>query len=165
MSKKAVIFFSVWTAFFSALFNGIYTLTGMSTPWIMFVCLAIFFGLGFGPKQAPSCFASAVTGILWAQVDFLLMTFGSIMLGFGGFGAVLVGTAITMIIHIGYIDKLPISIVPFIFAGVCTSFAAVGGLGDITGMIQLGISYIFGIVLCAICGWGQGFAMGKFPAE
>lgn len=70
-----------------------------------------------------------------------------------------------MILHIGFIDKWPISIVPYIFAGVCTSFAAVGGLGDVTGMLKLGASYVFGIVLCGICAWSQGFVMQKWPAE
>ena len=167
MSKKAVVFFSVWTAAFSALLNGIYTMIPAlgGTPWVMFVCLAIYFSLGFGPKQAPSALLSAWTGILWAQVDFLLMGFGVLFGGFHGFGSILVGTAITMIIHIGFIDKLPISVMPYIFAGVCLSFATVGGLGDVSGMLSLGGTFVFGIVLCAICSWGMAYGMQKWPAS
>ena len=55
MSHKTVICFAIWTSFWSALFNHFYTVYfgSFGVPWIMFVCMAIFFGMGGTPKQVP----------------------------------------------------------------------------------------------------------------
>ena len=102
MSLKATVFFSVWVSFWCALFNFIYiqipALQGH--PWIMFICLAIFFGMGSTLKDVPHLMASAVCGPIWGQVDLFLMTLGVFGSVLGGFFPIFVGTAITMIIHI-----------------------------------------------------------------
>ena len=55
MSHKTVICFAIWTSFWSALFNHFYTVYfgSFGVPWIMFVCMAIFFGMNGTPKQVP----------------------------------------------------------------------------------------------------------------
>ena len=65
MSLKATIFFSLWTSFFCALFNGIYMLIPVlgGHPWIMFVCLAVFFALNSTPKDVPNMMVSASSAL------------------------------------------------------------------------------------------------------
>ncbi|MFR6156937.1 MAG: DUF1097 domain-containing protein [Coprococcus sp.] len=98
MSHKTVICFAIWTSFWSALFNHFYTVYfgSFGVPWIMFVCMAIYFGMGGTPKQVPGMILSAFCGLAWGQFDFILINF------FGGtchmsaemasFMAILVGT-------------------------------------------------------------------------
>jgi hypothetical protein len=172
MSRKAVIVFSIWTAFFSALFNSAYSFLpdlfarfgydGFSScNWVMFVCLAVYFGMGLGPKDAPSAVLSAFCGMIWGQVDFLLTDLFA-MTGMGGtlamFLAVLVGTAITMVIHIHVLKKTPFRFVPFVFAGVCLTFSQGGG-----NVVALGSTFVIGIALCAICTFMMFFASKKWP--
>ena len=124
MSHKTVICFAIWTSFWSALFNHFYTVYfgSFGVPWIMFVCMAIFFGMNGTPKQVPGMILSAFCGLAWGQFDFILINF------FGGtchmsaemasFMAILVGTAITMYIHIKLLGATPFGFMPFIFAGL-----------------------------------------------
>ena len=59
MSKKTVICWSIWVSLLSALFNWLvglvptykYLANGAGAPWILFVCLAVFFAGGFGKKR------------------------------------------------------------------------------------------------------------------
>lgn len=163
MSRKAVIFFSIWTSFWSALFNALYgffpVLGGI--PWVMFVCLAVFFGMGLGPKDAPSLALSGLCGCAWGQVDFLLITLFCGICGLsdliGGFLAVILGTFVTMVLHIHFLEKTPLRHVPIIFAGVALTFSQGG-----SNTLGLVLSMMVGITLAGICGWGMQFAIKKF---
>ena len=75
MSHKTVICFAIWTSFWSALFNHFYTVYfgSFGVPWIMFVCMAIFFGMNGTPKQVPGMILSAFCGLAWGQFDFILI--------------------------------------------------------------------------------------------
>lgn len=163
MSRKAVIVFSLWTACWSALFNALYGYIPIlgTTPWVMFICLAVFFGMGLGPKDTPSLALSGLCGCAWGQVDFLLITLFCGVLGFsdliGGFLAVVLGTFLTMVIHIHFLEKTPLRHVPIIFAGVALTFSQGG-----QNIIGLALSILVGITLCAICGLGMQLAMKKF---
>ena len=77
MSHKTVICFAIWTSFWSALFNHFYTVYfgSFGVPWIMFVCMAIYFGMGGTPKQVPGMILSAFCGLAWGQFDFILINF------------------------------------------------------------------------------------------
>ena len=165
MSKKAVIFFAVWTSFWCSVFNYVYVMIPAlkGHPWIMFVCLAVFFGMGSTVKDVPHLMASAVCGPIWGQLDLLLMTFGIFGSALAGFGPILVGTTITMIIHIAYLCNTPLRDVPIIFAGVALTFACGIGFLDMENILGLILSMLFGIVLCGVCAWGQAYGMKKYP--
>ena len=174
MSKKACLIFSIWTSFFSALFYHIYgLLPGLAEStfgyadfipcgWIMFVCLAIYFGMGLTPKDFPSAILSAGCGLIWGQVDFLLGAFFGRFMGASAsmFISILVGTTITMFIHIYILGKTPFRQMPFIFAGVCLTFSQGG-----TNEPALITTIVFGLVLCVICTFMLGYATKKWPAE
>ena len=155
MSHKTVICFAIWTSFWSALFNHFYTVYfgSFGVPWIMFVCMAIFFGMNGTPKQVPGMILSAFCGLAWGQFDFILINF------FGGtchmsaemasFMAILVGTAITMYIHIKLLGTTPLGFMPFIFAGVCLTFSQGGG--NVAGLaFTLFVGIILGLALGAV---------------
>lgn len=168
MSLKATIFFSLWTSFFCALFNGIYMLIPVlgGHPWIMFVCLAVFFALNSTPKDVPNMMVSATCGVFWGQFDlFLMVVMGGLGGLFFGFIPILVGTAITMILHIFYLAKTPASVVPFIFAGVALTFATGTGFLAWPDILGLWLSMLFGLILCGVCAYGMGMGIQKFPAE
>ena len=167
MSLKATIFFSVWTSLFCSIFNAIYMMLPVmgGHPWIMFICLAVFFGMNSQPKDAIPQALSATCGVFWGQFDLFLMTFG--VFGSAGFGflPILVGTTITMILHIYFFGKLPIGVMPFIFAAVALTFATGTGLMDWAGMLGLWLSILFGLCLCAICAYGMQIGLTKWPAQ
>lgn len=167
MSLKATVFFSLWTSFWCAAFNFIYIQIPIlgGHPWIMFICLAIFFGMGSTLKDVPHLMASAVCGPIWGQVDLFLMTLGAFGTMLGGGLPILVGTAITMIIHIFFLAKTPLRDVPIIFGGVALTFACGVGYLDGKSIAGLMLSMLFGLVLCGVCAWGQEFALGRFPME
>lgn len=167
MSKKAVVFFALWTSFWCSVFNYVYTLIPAfkGHPWIMFVCLAVFFGMGSTVRDVPHLMASAICGPIWGQVDLLLMTFGVFGTFLGGFFPILVGTAITMVLHIAFLDKTPFRDVPIIFAGVALTFGLGIGFLDYANILGLILSMLFGLILCGVCAWGQAFGMEKFPLE
>ena len=173
MSRKAVIVFSLWTSFFSALFYFLYGLLpglfaglgyGGFLPcgWIMFVCLAVYFGMGLGPKDAPSAILSAFCGLIWGQVDFLLNDLFLLIPRIPGdlamFLSVVVGTAVTMFIHIHLLKNTPFRQMPFVFAGVCLTFSQGGG-----NKIGLVTTFVVGILLCMICTFMMGWAGKKWP--
>ena len=126
MSKKAAVFFAVWTSFWCSVFNYVYMMIPAlkGHPWIMFICLAVFFGMGSTVKDVPVLMASAMCGVFWGQVDLFLMTLGAFGMLWGGFFPIFVGTVITMILHINYLCNTPVRAVPIIFAGVCLGYAA-----------------------------------------
>lgn len=167
MSKKATIFFALWTSFWCAVFNFIYLMIPAlkGHPWIMFICLAVFFGMGSTVKDVPHLMASAICGPIWAQLDLFLMTLGVFGSALAGFAPILVGTAITMVIHIYYLAKTPFRDVPIIFAGVALTFACGIGFMDFANILGLILSMLFGLILCGVCAWGMAFGMEKFPAE
>ena len=167
MSLKATVFFSLLTSFWCAAFNFIYIQIPIlgGHPWIMFICLAIFFGMGSTLKDVPHLMASAVCGPIWGQVDLFLMTLGAFGTMLGGGLPILVGTAITMIIHIFFLAKTPLRDVPIIFGGVALTFACGVGYLDGKSIAGLMLSMLFGLVLCGVCAWGQEFALGRFPME
>ncbi|MBE6007293.1 MAG: DUF1097 domain-containing protein [Sarcina sp.] len=167
MSLKATIFFSVWTSFFCSVFNGVYVMIPVlgGHPWIMFCCLAVFFALNSTVKDVPKMMVSATCGVFWGQIDLLLMTFGAFGSFWFGFFPILVGTTITMIIHIFYLGATPAGVVPFIFSGVALTFATGTGLMDWPSIIGLWLSMMFGLVLCGVCAYGQGIGMQKWPLE
>ena len=133
MSHKTVICFAIWTSFWSALFNHFYTVYfgSFGVPWIMFVCMAIYF---FG----GTCHMSAEMA---------------------SFMAILVGTAITMYIHIKLLGATPLGFMPFIFAGVCLTFSQGGG--NVAG---LAFTLFIGIILAMICGLGLTYCSKKFDS-
>ncbi|MDO4650573.1 MAG: DUF1097 domain-containing protein, partial [Eubacteriales bacterium] len=156
MSKKTIVLWSIWVSVLSALFNwldGVIPIVkdfnhGGGAPWILFVCLAVFFAGGFTSKQVPGIICSAAAGLAWAQVDFILMTIPGFA-AMGGFLAITVGTAITMIIHIMFLGNTPFGVVPFIFAGVCLTFATGGHYSaNPIGIVGLGLTLLLGICLC-----------------
>jgi hypothetical protein len=153
--------FSIWTAALSALFNSIHGLTPFGCNWVMFVCLAVFFGMGLTPKDVPSALLSAWVGMAWGQFDFLLTDWIG-RLGANEvlalFLAVLIGTAITMFIHIDLLKNTPLRHMPFVFAGVCLTFSQGGG-----NVIGLGGTFVMGLVLAGLCTAGMMFADKKWP--
>lgn len=165
MSLKATVFFAIWTSFFCSVFNWLYLLCPMlqGHPWIMFICLAVFFGMNLTHKDVPHLLASAACGVFWGQVDLWLMTFGVFGSALFGFMPILVGTAITMVLHIFFFAKTPVRDVPIIFACVALTFATKVGLLDGPGILGLFLSVLVGLVLCGICAVGQQIGMKKFP--
>ncbi len=174
MSKKTVVLWSIWVSLLSSIFNYIYASLplnqilahGNGAPWVLFVSMAVFFSGGFGTKDIVKTACSMTMGMIWAQVDFLLMLIPGFS-AFGGFIAILVGTAITMILHIQYIPTLPISVVPFIFAGVCLSFGCAGPLYAGAGQSVLGlfVTFMIACVCLWLCAFGQEKLMKKYPLE
>ncbi|WP_194611113.1 DUF1097 domain-containing protein [Clostridium vitabionis] len=163
MSSKAILWFSVWTSFFSALLYIIYNFLPFGIGWIMFVCLAIYFGMGLEPKETPGLLLSSWCGILWALVDFWIIS----LLMKAGLGAVaatflsvVAGTTVTMCIHLGPLSGTPLKYMPAIFGGVCLTFSQNGG-----NLPALAATFFFGYLLCAICGWGMNYFMKKYPAS
>ena len=167
MSKKAAVFFALWTSFWCSVFNYVYMMIPAMKghPWIMFICLAVFFGMGSTVKGVPVLMVSAMCGVFWGQVDLFLMTLGAFGAILGGFFPILVGTAITMILHISYLYNTPARAVPIIFAGVALTFACQIGFLDWANVLGLALSMLFGLILCGVCAWGQAFGMKKYPAE
>ena len=162
MSKQAIFGFSVWTSVFSAIFFYVYGLLPFGIGWVMFVCLGIFFGMGLNAKDTPSLLLSSYCGIAWGLFDFFLIwLFGRMGMGddLSTFVAIVVGTTITMCIHLGPLGKTPVRHMPIIFAGVCLTFSQNGG-----NILGLGVTFAFGIALCAICFAGQSMFMKRFPA-
>lgn len=165
MSQKTVILFSLWTSVWSAIFYHFYSIfcADFNVPWIMFVCMAIFFGMDLEPKQFISGILSAFCGLAWGQVDFLLIDLFSNM-GMGIYAAsflsIVIGTAVAMYIHLKILGKTPFGLMPFIFAGVCLTFSQGG-----KNVVGLAATFVIGIVLSAICCVGLRFCMKKFPLE
>lgn len=162
MSRNAVFVFSLWTSVLSALIYFLYGFTNFGCPWIMFVCLAIFFGLGATWKEAPSLFASAMAGCVWGKIDFLLTDL-FLAAGLGvdaaNFVSITLGTFAAMVLHIHVLRNTPFRHVPFIFAGVCLTFSQ--NNGNTVGLVA---TFAIGLVLCACCSLGQQFAMKRFPS-
>ena len=129
----------------------------------MFVCMAIYFGMGGAPKQVPGMILSAFCGLAWGQFDFILINFfGStchMSAEMASFMAILVGTAITMYIHIKLLGATPLGFMPFIFAGVCLTFSQGGG--NVAG---LAFTLFVGIILAMICGLGLTYCTRKFDS-
>ena len=146
MSHKTVICFAIWTSFWSALFNHFYT---------------VYFGMGGAPKQVPGMILSAFCGLAWGQFDFILINFfGStchMSAEMASFVAILVGTAITMYIHIKLLGATPLGFMPFIFAGVCLTFSQGG-----SNVAGLAFTLFVGIILAMICGLGLTYCTKKF---
>ncbi len=164
MSSKAVLYFSIWTSLLSAIFYHFYTMWfSFGIPWIMFVCMAIYFGMGLQPKDSPGLLLSAYCGLAWGQFDFLLISlFTGLGLGMAGasFLSIVIGTTITMYIHIKLLGGTPIGHMPIIFAGVCLTFSQGGG--NVPGLI---VTFAIGILLVTLCSLGQVWCMKKFPLE
>lgn len=161
MSRKAILYFSLWTSVFSALFYHVYNYLPFGIGWMMFVCLGVFFGMGLTAKDTPALLLSAYAGIAWGQFDFLLIRIFTAW-GMGDalstFLSVVLGTTITMCLHLGPLRKTPLRHMPIIFAGVCLTFSQGGG--NIPG---LAVTFAFGLALCAVCQLGQVFFIRKFP--
>lgn len=131
MSTKIIILFSLWTSFWSAVFYHFYNMFfDFGIPWIMFICLGIYFAMGLKPRQSPGLLLSAYCGLLWGQVDFLLIfLFGTVMgmsTAAASFAAIILGTAVSMYIHLKPLSKTPLRHMPIIFAGVCLTFPRAG---------------------------------------
>lgn len=165
MSHKTIIIFCIWTSVWSAIFNHFYSVffADFGVPWIMFVCMAIFFGMDLAPKQFISGILSAMCGLAWGQFDFLLINWFT-KAGMGAynasFWAIVAGTAIAMYVHLKILGKTPLGLMPYIFAGVCLTFSQGGGNVD-----GLAFTLIVGIILAAICSLGLRYCMKKFPLE
>lgn len=163
MSQKTVLLFSVWTSLWSAIFYHFYTVfcASFGIPWVMFVCMAIFFGMDLKPKQWYCAVLSAFCGMAWGQFDFLLITAFAV-LGLGSaaasFLSIVLGTALAMYLHLKPLAKTPLGLMPFIFAGVCLTFSQNGG--NVPG---LGCTFVIGILLSALCSIGLRFCLKRFP--
>ena len=161
MSSKAIFWFSLWTSAFSALFYFVYNMLPFGIGWMMFVCLAVFFGMGLKPKDTPSLLISAYAGILWGLFDFLLIYLLSLT-GMPSeastFLSIVIGTTITMCLHLGPLSKTPLRHMPIIFAGVCLTFSQGG-----QNILGLFVTLAFGMGLCAVCFAGQSLFIKKFP--
>lgn len=163
MSGKAIFWFSVWTSAFSALFYHVYNLLPFGIGWVMFVCLGVFFGMGLKPKDTPALLISAYSGMAWGQFDFfLIFLFGLMGMGTAAstFVSILVGTTVTMCIHLGPLSKTPLRHMPIIFAGVCLTFSQGG-----KNILGLAVTFAFGLALCAVCCAGQMWFMKLFPKK
>ena len=129
MSRKAIFAFSVWTSVWSAVFYYVYSLLPFGVGWMMFVCLGVFFGMGLTARDTPALLLSSYAGIAWGQFDFLLIRLFS-ALGCGGdlasFLAIVLGTTVTMCLHLGPLCRTPLRHMPIIFAGVCLTFSQGG---------------------------------------
>ena len=162
MSRNAVLFFSLWTSLLSALAYFLYGFTSFGCPWVMFVCLAIFFGLGASWRDAPGLFLSAMAGCVWGKIDFLLTDL-LLTAGLGGnaanFLSITLGTAAAMILHIHVLRNTPFRHVPFVFAGVCLTFSQNNG-----NTLGLAATFAIGLTLCAGCAVGQALAMKLCPS-
>ena len=161
MSRNAVFLFSVWTSLLSAVFYFLYGFTAFGVPWVMFVCLAIFFGMGGHVRDVPAMCLSALAGCVWGKVDFLLMDlFQNLGLGLvaASFVSITLGTAVTMVLHIHVLARTPFRHMPFIFAGVCLTFSQNNG-----NTVGLAATLVIGIVLAALCSLGMEFAVKQFP--
>lgn len=161
MSRNAVYAFSLWTSVLSALIYFLYGFTNFGCPWVMFVCLAVFFGMGASWKDAPALLASALAGCVWGKIDFLLTNL-FLIAGLGAdaanFISITLGTAAAMVLHIHVLCDTPFRHVPFIFAGVCLTFSQ--NNGNTAGLVG---TFVLGLALCACCSLGQQFAMKRFP--
>lgn len=165
MSQKTVIVFSIWTSVWSAIFYHFYSLflSDFNVPWVMFVCMAIFFGMGMAPKQLFAAILCAFCGMAWGQVDFLLIAcFQNAGMGIYGasFLSIVIGTAIAMYIHLKLLANTPFRHMPYIFAGVCLTFSQGGG-----NVLGLGTTFVIGIALAALCTIGLNFCMKKWPLD
>ena len=163
MSQKTIILFSLWTSFWSAVFYHFYNMFfDFNIPWIMFICLGIYFAMDLSPKQAPGLLLSAYCGLIWGQVDFLLIyLFGTICgmsIAASIFIDIVLGTTITMYIHLKPLCKTPLRHMPIIFAGVCLTFSQGGK--NVIGLI---VTFLCGVLLAAICSAGQRYLIKKFP--
>ena len=165
MSQKTVIIFSLWTSVWAAIFYHFYSVccSSFNVPWVMFVCMAIFFGMGMKPKQVPAAILCAFCGMAWGQVDFLLIA-GFQNAGLGLYGAsflsIVIGTTVAMYVHLKLLANTPFRHMPYIFAGVCLTFSQGGN-----NVIGLGSTFVMGIVLSALCTLCLNFCMKKFPLE
>ena len=140
MSRKAIFWFSLWTSAFSALFYFVYNFLPFGVGWMMFVCLGVFFGMGL---KLISLFARM--GMNGQASTFL---------------SIVIGTTITMCIHLGPLGNTPLRHMPIIFAGVCLTFSQNGK--NILGLV---VTFAFGLALCAVCFAGQAVFVKKFPLE
>lgn len=165
MSQKTVIIFSLWTSVLSAIFYHFYSVfcSGFNVPWVMFVCMAIFFGMGMKPKQTPAAILCAFCGMAWGQIDFLLIgAFTGIGLSMyaASFLSIVIGTVAAMYLHLKPLANTPFGHMPYIFAGVCLTFSQGG-----KNVIGLGSTFVIGIVLAALCTLCLNFCLKKFPLE
>lgn len=165
MSTKTIILFSLWTSFWSAVFYHFYnSFFDYGIPWIMFVCLGIYFAMNLKPQHAPGLYVSACCGLVWGQIDFLLIALFAEVFGMGvdaaSFVAIVLGTAVSMFIHLKLLCNTILRHMPIIFAGVCLTFSQGGK--NVEGLI---VTFLFGILLSAVCSAGQLYCMKKYPLE
>lgn len=163
MSQKTVILFSLWTSVWAAVFYHFYMVlfASFGVPWVMFVCMAIFFGMDLAPKQFYAAILSAFCGMAWGQVDFLLIRlFEGMGLGTAAasFLSIVLGTFVAMYVHLKLLNQTPLGLMPFIFAGVCLTFSQNGG-----NVIGLGSTFVIGIALSSLCCAGLRFCMKRYP--
>lgn len=163
MSIKCIICFSLWVSVFSAIFYHIYNLLPFGIGWVMFVCLGVFFGMGLKVKHTPGLLLSSYAGIAWGLFDFLLIRlFTQIGMdsSLSTFLSIVLGTTITMVLHLGPLSKSPLRHMPIIFAGVCLTFSQNG-----ENILGLAVTFAFGIALCAVCQIGMDLFTKKFPVK
>lgn len=164
MSRTAILLFSIWTSILSAVFYHFYNYTNFGVPWIMFICMAVYFGMNLLPKDSPALLLSSYCGLAWGQFDFLLISLFTTYLKFSlelsSFLAIVFGTTITMYLHLVILNKTPLRHMPIIFAGVCLTFSQ-GGQNTI-GLI---FTFLIGILLVTLCSLGQQFFMKQFPLD
>ena len=165
MSQKTVIYFSIWTSAWAAVFYHFYMtfVASFGVPWVMFVCMAIFFGMDLASKQFYCAILSAFRGMAWGQVDFLLIGLLS-RLGLGSaaasFLSIVLGTFAAMYIHLKLLSKTPLGLMPFVFAGVCLTFSQNGG-----NVVGLGSTFVIGILLSALCCGGLHVCQKRYPVR
>jgi hypothetical protein len=160
--NKPLWVYSVWVSLLSAIFFFLYGLTGMTIGWIMFVMLAVFFGMGSKVKDVIPCICCVIAGLIWGQLDLVcdgLLVSAGLPAALAMFISIAVMTTITMGIHLTVLGKTWLNKLPFIFAAVALTFSQ-GGKNE----FALTVTLIGGLVLALCCALGEGYIFSHFGA-
>lgn len=174
MSKKAIIIWGCWVGFLAAAFNfgmslvptSNYLCNGKGAAWLLFVVLASYAISGWKLSDWYKVAGSMLAGVLWGQVDMILMYYIPGFDKFHGFGAILVGTALTIIVHLCFFKKAFCSTIPFIFVGVCLTFGTGGHfITNPWGILGLAINLMAGVLLSVLVIGVELWLVKNMPAE
>ncbi len=165
MSQKTAVVFCLWTAVWCAVFYFIYEIIfgSFNVPWVMFVCMTIFFAIQMKPKQLGAAMVCYFCGLAWGALDYILIyafTNMGFRLDVASFIALVIGTFGSMYIHMKLLQDTPFHYIAFVFAGVCSMFSQNGG--NIVGLV---ITSVWGILLAALCALGLIYCSKRWPYE
>ncbi len=174
MSNKAKIIWGIWVGFLAAAFNlgsnllptAQYLCNGKGAAWVEFVVLAVMAVSGWEFSKWYKAAGSMLVGLLWGQVDMMLAAYVPGFTAGHMFGAVAVGTALTIIVHLCFFPKAFCSTIPIIFVGVCLTFGTGGHfLTNPGGILALGINLMLGLLLSFLVIWVELWLVKNMPAE